>query len=257
MLQIIAVPAFNDNYLWLFHLPGSQQAYVVDPGDAQPVEAALTRHDLQLAGILVTHHHLDHTGGIAHLLAERDIPVYGPLSDKIPAITHPLHEGQRLSLDSGLDFDILEVPGHTLDHIAYFSAAHQTLFCGDTLFAGGCGRMFEGQPRQMQASLSKLAQLPVDTRVYCAHEYTQANLEFAVAVEPDNAQLQQRVQRVKGLRSEHKATVPSTIQQELQTNPFLRVAEQSVIEAAKNHNHSGSLEPWEVFAVLRRWKDNF
>lgn len=257
MLKIISVPAFTDNYLWLLHKEGSNQAFVVDPGDAAPIELALKNNGLTLAGIMVTHHHGDHTGGITALTKDRSIPVYGPKSPNIPNITHPLTEGDEISINDEIVFTVIEVPGHTLDHIAYYSASESVLFCGDTLFAGGCGRMFEGNPQQMQSSLAKLAGLPSETAVYCAHEYTLANLKFAQAVEPGNQVLLSRYQQAEKTRAEGKATVPSTITQELQTNPFLRVNETSVIDAANNQEPRNANEPWQVFAVLRRWKDNF
>lgn len=258
MLSIHNVPAFEDNYFWLFHIHGSSNAYVVDPGDAAPVEMALAQYKLDLAGILITHHHPDHTGGIKALLQNRDIPVFGPKSSKIPAVTHPLRDAETLALEQGsINFTVLEVPGHTLDHIAYFNPADEVLFCGDTLFAGGCGRMFEGTPSQMHQSLQKLAQLPAKTRVYCAHEYTTANLKFAECVEPDNIDLQTRITETRRLRSSDHPTVPSPISLELATNPFLRVTCPSVIQAAKSYTQHQLTEPHEVFAALRSWKDNF
>ncbi|WP_439136092.1 hydroxyacylglutathione hydrolase [Pseudomaricurvus sp.] len=257
MLKIIPVPAFTDNYLWLLHLEGSNQAYVVDPGDAAPIEEALKQHGLELAGIMVTHHHGDHTGGIKKLTENRSIPVYGPDSPNISTITLPLKEGDSLSIGGNTEFKVFEVPGHTLDHIAYHSPADAALFCGDTLFAAGCGRMFEGEPRQMQASLAKLASLPKETEVYCAHEYTLANLKFAQAVEPDNETLQARVKQAEQVRASGGFTVPSVLGMELDTNPFLRVHTPSVIESANRQEPNEVNEPWQVFAVLRRWKDNF
>ncbi|MBU3070089.1 hydroxyacylglutathione hydrolase [Aestuariicella sp. G3-2] len=257
MLKIITVPAFTDNYLWLFHPENSNQAYVVDPGDAAPIEDALTQYGLTLAGILVTHHHGDHTGGIAALTKGRSIPVFGPKSQNIPSITHPLSEGDEVTIEGQAAFKVIEVPGHTLDHIAYYSASEAVLFCGDTLFAGGCGRMFEGEPQQMQSSLAKLGSLPSETRVYCAHEYTLANLKFAQAVEPDNKHLQARNEQAEKARAQGQSTVPSTIGLELETNPFLRVNETSVINAANKQEPGNTNEPWQVFAVLRSWKDNF
>lgn len=258
MLEIHNVPAFDDNYLWLIHHQGSQNAYVIDPGDAVPVEAALASHGLILKGILVTHHHADHTGGIGALTKNRDIPVYGPDSEKISHITDPLKDGETLSLEGGLiEFTVLAVPGHTLDHIAYYNQSDEALFCGDTLFAGGCGRMFEGHAEQMHQSLQKLAQLPGSTRVFCAHEYTAANLKFAQAVEPDNQDLQNRITATRQLRSSDRPTVPSLMQQELGTNPFLRVTCPSVIQAAEHYNKAQLREPYQVFGALRGWKDNF
>ncbi len=262
MIRIIPVPAFADNYLWLFHQPGQKLAYVVDPGDATPVEAALAEHDLQLAGILVTHHHADHIGGIEALCRHWQVPVYGPDSANIPQVTDPVAEGESLSLAIAADgacvtFDVLEVPGHTLDHIAYHCADEATVFVGDTLFVGGCGRMFEGTASQMQASLQKLRELPADTRIYCAHEYTQANYRFAEAVEGGNPAVIARVAEVAAARAQEQATVPSRLQQELETNPFLRWDSPAVVRAAEQQSQATLATAAEVFGALRRWKDNF
>ncbi len=259
MIEVYPIPAFQDNYLWLFHQRDSNRAYVVDPGDAAPVEATLKARDLQLAGILITHHHYDHIGGIEQLLNHHRVPVYGPHSNNIPAITHPLREGERIELDAGMCFRILEIPGHTLDHIAYFSQAgdQSLLFCGDTLFAGGCGRLFEGTAAQMHRSLAKLAALPADTAIYCAHEYTLANLAFAQAVESDNAALNERIARDTATRKRGDPTVPSTLGLELATNPFLRCSHESVKSAAEEQAGGPLASPEEVLAAVRQWKDNF
>lgn len=248
------IDAFSDNYIWLLYQAGNQAAFVVDPGDAVPVEKALQKYNLSLQGILVTHHHPDHVGGIDDLTQQRDIPVFGPAS--IGQITDPVSEGSRIEiLDTA--FDVIEVPGHTLDHIAYLADDEHLLFCGDTLFAGGCGRLFEGSPEQMWHSLSRLVQLPDDTRIYCAHEYTQANLRFAEAVEPKNPELAKRIQSVSELREKKQATVPSTLVEELHTNPFLRVDQQTVKAAAEQRAQHTLSGPSEVFRVIREWKDNF
>lgn len=258
MLKIIPVPAFNDNYLWLLHPENSDLAYVVDPGSAEPIEAALAKYELTLAGILLTHHHGDHIGGVQELTENRDIPVYGPHSPRIPFVTHPLEEGESVLLSGAGEFKVLEVPGHTLDHIAYYSASEAVLFCGDTLFAAGCGRLFEGTPEQMHASLRKLADLPADTAVYCAHEYTLSNLRFALAVEPGNEKLQARVEQAEKNRAFGSPTVPSVLGLELETNPFLRVEAPEVVQSAKKQpNYAENDEPAAIFAVLRAWKDNF
>lgn len=257
MLNIHAIPAFSDNYLWLFHNEGSRDAFVVDPGDAEVIEAALQKLDLDLAGILLTHHHWDHTGGVEALSKSRNIPIYGPASPNIPQVTHTLREGDLLKLGPNTQFKVLEVAGHTLDHIAYHDPDNETLFCGDTLFAGGCGRMFEGNPEQMQSSLAKLAKLPPNTKVYCAHEYTQSNLAFAHAVEPENAQLNLRVKNVASARQANQRTVPSTIADELETNPFLRWDSSAVIESAQKQAGRPLTSPADIFAALRGWKDNF
>lgn len=256
--SIHTIPAFNDNYLWLVADNRSRQALVVDPGDATPVLAALDSLQLELAAILVTHHHSDHTGGVEELVAKYAVPVYGPPSTRIPQVTRPLHEGDR-PLVLGLEFEILAVPGHTLDHIAYVTrdiGTQPVLFCGDTLFAGGCGRLFEGTPAQMYESLSKLSALPGDTLVYCAHEYTLANLRFASLVEPDNPALQQRLAAVTRLRHDNRPSVPSQLADELATNPFLRCRSPSLTEAAARHSGTLPASPAETLGIIRRWKDD-
>ena len=258
MLDVTPVPAFTDNYIWCLSMEGGREAVVVDPGDAGPVEAHLDRAGLELAGIIVTHHHFDHTGGIETLLSGRDIPVYGPHNPQIASITQRLGEGDSVSI-LGIDWQIIEVPGHTLDHIAFFaeSTSPPPLFCGDTLFAGGCGRVFEGNPGMMLGSLDKLAALPESTRVFCAHEYTMANLAFASAVEPDNAALMARVQRDGERREASQPTVPSDIGMELATNPFLRCGQVSVASHMANREGLDPADPVAVFAAVRSWKDHF
>ncbi|MDZ7825723.1 MAG: hydroxyacylglutathione hydrolase [Gammaproteobacteria bacterium] len=254
MLQIHPVPAFRDNYFWLFHQEGDHRAWIVDPGDAGPVEAALAERNLTLAGIVVTHHHFDHTGGVSQLAATHGAEVVGPRSREFTAIDRVLGDGDRVTL-AGCEFEVIEVPGHTLDHIAYHCAAEGVLFCGDTLFAGGCGRLFEGTPEQMHRSLSRLAALPGATRVYCAHEYTLANLAFARQVEPGNEALGEREQKARQLRDDDVPTVPSTIELELATNPFLRSDEPAVIRAAEGHAGRSLEAGVGTLAEIRRWKD--
>ena len=256
MAAIIPIPAFADNYVWL--LREGRAAVVVDPGDAAPVQAYLDREGLDLAAIVATHHHGDHVGGIEALVARRPVPVYGPARETIPARTRALREGESVVLDElGLELVVLDVPGHTAGHIAYTGrvADAPVLFCGDTLFAAGCGRIFEGTPATMWASLSKLAALDPATRVFCAHEYTLANLRFAAAVEPANAALAQRQARDAALRDRGQPTVPSTIADELATNPFLRAGDPAVRAAAEAH--AGRLLDGDVavFAELRAWKN--
>lgn len=253
-LNIERIAAFSDNYFWLFHQADSQLACVVDPGDAAPVEAALKEHRLTLNGILVTHHHPDHIGGIRELLRNHPVPVYGPGS--IEEITHPVADQDHLTIEGTL-FEVIAVPGHTLDHIAFFAPEESLIFCGDTLFAGGCGRLFEGTPKQMWQSLQKLIALPPSTRIFCAHEYTQANLRFAQAVEPENKALAIRVNEVETLRRAGMATVPSTLAKEVATNPFLRPDQASVHLAAEAHEGHTIQGSDEVFRVIRQWKDNF
>ena len=258
-LVIHTVPAFQDNYLWLFHQSGQRDAFAVDPGDAQPILQCLKKHDLTLAGILITHHHPDHTGGIKALLAHCDVPVYGPDSANIPQVTQPLYEGDHITL-ADTQFTVLEIPGHTLDHIAYSASPEDqnpVVFCGDTLFTAGCGRIFEGTAAQMYRSLQKLAALPANTAIYCAHEYTLSNLAFAAAVEPDNSALQKKIVDATKKREQGLPTVPSTLSIELETNPFLRCHLPSLALAASQHEASALSEPAEVMAAIRRWKDNF
>ncbi len=253
-LIIERISAFSDNYFWLFHQSGSSLTWVVDPGDAVPVEAALKEHQLSLSGILVTHHHPDHIGGIRELLQNHPVPIYGPSS--IEVVTHPVSDHDHLTIEDTV-FEVIAVPGHTLDHIAYFSSEEPLIFCGDTLFAGGCGRLFEGSPKQMWQSLQKLLALPPSTRIFCAHEYTQANLRFAQAVEPENTVLAKRVKEVADLRRSGIATVPSTLAEEMATNPFLRPHEAAVHLAAEAHEGHTIQGADEVFRVIRQWKDNF
>lgn len=258
-LAVLTLPAFKDNYLWLIH-DGSNAA-IVDPGEAGPVKAALAAHKLRLTAILLTHHHADHIGGVPGLLEDWDVPVFGPRDDGIALVTHPLGEGERIAVP-GLDLalDVLDVPGHTLGHIAYVRrdpGAHW-LFCGDTLFGAGCGRLFEGTPRQMMDSLEKFTTLPDETLVYCAHEYTLSNLRFAQAVEPGNAALDARV-LADGARSEAgQPTIPSTIAIEKATNPFLRYRlpriAHSLVDAGRLQPEA---TPVDTFAALREWKNTF
>lgn len=258
-INIIRIPAFHDNYFWLFHRQGDDRSYVVDPGDAQPIEAALAEHGLNLAGILVTHHHRDHTGGIEDLLKRRDVPVYGPGGGSVPQVTRPVADDEMLHLENGMIFQVMAVPGHTLDHLAYFYDANdeRILFCGDTLFAGGCGRLFEGSAEQMQQSLNRLRQLPDDTLVYCAHEYTLSNLEFAAAVDESNKDLQKRISAEQNKRRQNLATVPSTIALEKSTNPFLRWDDPAIKASAEVYAKRHLSSDHEVLAAIRRWKDSF
>jgi hydroxyacylglutathione hydrolase len=258
-LAVLTVPAFKDNYLWLIH--DGVHAAAVDPGDGQPILDALRANGLTLAAILLTHHHADHIGGVPQLLAEYSVPVYGPRNDGIAAVTHPLGEGDRVQVPGlALELSVLDVPGHTLGHIAYVNetpGAHW-VFCGDTLFGAGCGRLFEGTPEQMAASLAKLAALPDDTLVYCAHEYTLSNLRFAESVEPGNRALQLRLEADSKARGTNLPTVPSTIAAEKATNPFLRAAEPGIVDSlvAAGRLQRGAT-PVAAFAALREWKNVF
>ena len=229
-------------------------AIVVDPGDASPVLAILTQLNLTLSAILITHHHWDHTNGIADLLRHYSVPVYGPAHDKIAEITHPLQQGDTLHL-ADTTFHIIEIPGHTLDHIAYYN--QQSLFCGDTLFASGCGRLFEGSAEQMYHSLQTLAALPDEMNIYCTHEYTLANLHFAQTVEPNSAAIAQRIKWVQHLRDKNLPSLPSNMAVEKQANPFLRCQQSTVISAVEQHSKQNLHNSVDVFRYLRRWKDSF
>ena len=255
-MELIALPAFSDNYLWLLH--DGAQALVVDPGDAAPVLEALRQRSLTLASILVTHHHADHTGGVAELRAATGAQVFGPATEAVP---EPLVrvKGGDVVRTLGLTFEVIDVPGHTAGHIAYFCPdmdGAPLLFCGDTLFSGGCGRLFEGTPAQMLASLDRLAALPGATRVCCAHEYTLSNLRFARAVEPGNQALAAYEQQCERLREEGRPTLPSRIDTERAVNPFLRSREASVTQAVRAQAASATDEV-AVFAALRQWKNEF
>ena len=258
-LSVLTVPAFKDNYLWLIH--DGTHAAVVDPGDSAPILAALDDHHLTLTAILLTHHHADHTGGVPELLARFPVPVFGPGKDGIDAVTHPLAEGDSVVVPGlGLALDVLEVPGHTLGHIAYVrrTPGLHWLFCGDTLFAGGCGRLFEGTPAQMADSLGKLAALPEDTEVYCAHEYTVSNLRFAQAVDAGNEALALRVRDEEAKRAAGLPTVPSSIGLERSPNPFLRYREPAIVAALVAAGKLGDgATPVQAFAALREWKNVF
>ena len=258
MINVLAVPAFIDNYIWLICNENSpKQAAIFDPGEAGTVIDTLTELSITPVAILLTHHHDCHTGGVEALLKRYKIPVYGPASEqeRMPSITHPLCDGDHISLPfDKLSFTVMEVPGHTKGHIAYFG--HRMLFCGDTLFGAGCGRLFEGTALQLYESLKKIAALPKNTLVYCAHEYTLANLKFAMKVEPDNADIRARLFEAKRSWAHGQPTVPSTLELELQTNPFLRCNNGNVRVAAENFAERRLASQQEVFAVLRYWKDS-
>jgi hydroxyacylglutathione hydrolase len=255
-MKLTAIPAFTDNYIWMLHQ--GQRAVVVDPGDAAPVFAALAQLSLQLDTILVTHHHPDHIGGVAALRDATGARVFGPTREAMPEPIRRLDEGDSVQA-LGLQFNVIDVPGHTAGHIAYYCAdmdGTPLLFCGDTLFSGGCGRLFEGTPAQMLHSLGKLSALPGNTRVCCTHEYTLSNLKFARAVEPDNAALAAYQAHCTQLRAQGVPTLPSTIAQELQINPFLRTHSADVIRTAQERNPLATNEV-AVFAAIREWKNTF
>jgi hydroxyacylglutathione hydrolase len=256
MMKLVALPAFTDNYIWMLH--NGSQALVVDPGEAGPVKTALAQQGLRLAGILVTHHHADHVGGLHDLQGLNEGAVYGPAHEKLPVDWQHLNDGDVATV-LGLRFEVIDVPGHTAGHIAYVhrpADAAPILFCGDTLFSGGCGRLFEGTPEQMHASLSRLAALPADTRVCCAHEYTLSNLRFAAAVEPANDAIASYTRWCESQRASGSPTLPSSIGRELEVNPFLRCTESAVIASARAQG-APDASGLAVFAALREWKNNY
>lgn len=263
--MVKAIKAFNDNYIWAIadHTSNnkSNKIALVDPGDALVCIAYLQHHNLILTDILITHHHNDHVGGVSKLLefAKKQawpVTVYGPANENIAQLDVTLQENDIVDLAAlNCQFTVLDLPGHTNGHIAYYN--EEILFCGDTLFSGGCGRLFEGTPEQMQQSLSKLANLAPNILLYCAHEYTQANLAFAVAVEPNNNELRNYIAQVNKLRDNDQATIPSNLARELAINPFLRCHLQSVRRAAENHSKQVLSSDSDVFSVIRAWKDNF
>jgi len=267
MLEIYPIPAFSDNYIWCLVNPEDHSAFVVDPGDADPVEHYLEAHALTLKGVLITHFHPDHTGGLTNLLDKQNLIVYGPhpaqtneapnrVTEGCDLITNKVSEGEHIII-LGHTFTVYETPGHTLDHIVYFSDDLLTLFSGDTLFYGGCGRIFEGNPKMMEQSLSKLSRLPPSTRVYCAHEYTQSNLQFAKHVEPNNKDLQRHIDEASQLRQKGLPTLPSSIEVECMINPFLRSGETTVIDSAIKQGCPDNPNKVDVFSCIRAWKDNF
>ena len=253
-IQVIPLRAFKDNYVWT--LRKGRFAAVVDPGEAGPVLDYLGAENLELIAILATHHHQDHVGGVAELLQTREVPVYGPRGEPIATLTRAVAGGDRVSIEQlGVSFEVLEIPGHTRAHVAYYGA--NMLFCGDTLFACGCGKAFEGTPQQLYASLEKLVALPDETLVYCGHEYTLANIGFAKAVEPENAALLEREASDSRLRRENRPTLPSTIAREKATNPFVRVTRPAVVASANKYLGKRVSDPASVFAALRQWKNEF
>ena len=255
MLEIFAIPAFTDNYIWA--LRKEKQLVVVDPGDPNAVKDVLLKDNLDLIAILITHWHPDHTGGLLELSKEKEIPVYGPKGGHIEGITNELGENDQITI-LGNTFKVFETPGHTLDHISYFSdQENPILFCGDTLFSGGCGRLFEGTPTQMYNSLSKFSSLPEETKVFCTHEYTLSNLNFAVEVEPTNKELLKYYEEVSNKRNNDEITLPSNIKLEKNINPFLRSSESSIKKSAEKYSSKSNLDNIETLSVIRSWKDNF
>lgn len=259
-LTIDPICAFTDNYIWAIRLPNGNSCYVVDPGDAAPVEDYLEQQGLTLAGILVTHHHPDHVGGVSALCSGRDIPVYGPAgSPKAALFTHLLKDNQTFHFD-GVECLVLAVPAHTLDHIAYLVSPHSNhplLFCGDTLFAAGCGRLFEGTAKQLYTALQRIQAVPDNTLIYPTHEYTLANLAFAVAVEPNNLAIKQRQHACLESRKNHLPTLPTTLPEERETNPFLRIQHPSVKHSVENFSNQTLNCEVDLLGALRGWKDRF
>ncbi|HSV68942.1 MAG TPA: hydroxyacylglutathione hydrolase [Methylibium sp.] len=257
MHALVPIKAFADNYIWLLRV--GSRAWVVDPGEATGVLAYLDEHHLSLEGILLTHHHDDHTGGVDQLRSSWHASVYGPARERMPEPVFRLRHGEAVNA-AGVTFRVFDVPGHTAAHIAYYTenfAGRPLLFCGDTLFSAGCGRLFEGTPAQMLASLDQLARLPGDTVVCCAHEYTLGNLRFAQAVEPGNRDIAEHLERCTALRARGEATLPSSIERELRINPFLRSRESAVRQAARRVAADTAPDDVAVFAALRAWKDRF
>lgn len=256
MNNIIALPAFKDNYIWTVHSLDGTEVIVIDPGDPKPVFDYLQKNKLKLRAILVTHHHWDHSGGVRALVDHfNSVEAFGPLKEKVDGITHFLKEGDEIHLPTFPSFKVLDIPGHTLGHIAFFN--EHMLFCGDTLFSCGCGRVFEGSAEQMVTSLNKLKALPSQTQVYCGHEYTLANIAFAQQVEPHNIMLEKRRIFVEDLRQRGLPSLPVSLAEELATNPFLRCEEKDVIDSVQKYAGITLDDPISVFAHLRQWKNTF
>lgn len=255
---VTAIPIFNDNYIWVILNTQLQEALVVDPGDAAPLLAYLKANQLRLAGIVITHHHPDHIGGVDEVQAAqpKPVPVYGPKTDRIPQVNQPLAHDDTLKIESfGLELRVLFTPGHTRDHLCYYEPNKQWLFCGDTLFSAGCGRLFEGTAQQMYESLATFAPLPDKTKVYCTHEYTLNNLAFAALADPNNETLQMHKDHVAALRAQEKSSLPSTLGLERQINPFLRADSPELAENLAKIRGISPKPGIETFAALRAWKD--
>jgi hydroxyacylglutathione hydrolase len=256
MLTLSPIPVLEDNYVWVLEQAGVASAAVVDPGDGVAALAALDRRDLDPCAVLLTHHHADHVGGVDEIIERHEIAVHGPALESIQGVNHPVSDAHVVRVaEIDLELTVIEVPGHTAGHVAYLGPGF--VLTGDTLFTGGCGRVFEGTPSQMYGSLQRLAELPPSTGVYCAHEYTVANLRFAGQVEPHNQALQRRLAAAEKLRTLDQSTVPSTIGEELQTNPFLRCHVPEVKAAAEANVGTRLSDEVEVFAAVRAWKDGW
>lgn len=256
MVHLEPIPAFTDNYIWVIGSPAGPDVAVVDPGEAAAVFSVLEGRGLKLAAVLLTHHHGDHVGGVEELVAAHPAPVFGPASESIAGVDQPVRGDEVIALPAlDLYLRVIDVPGHTAGHVAY--AGPDFACVGDTIFAGGCGRVFEGTMEQMHRSLTRLSALPPDTLLFCAHEYTLANLRFALAVEPDNRALRQRLDDATAVRADDRPTVPSTLAEELATNPFLRCSHPDVVAAAETRAGRPPESAADVFAVVRGWKDGW
>ncbi len=261
VISVAAIPAFSDNYIWKIVSADQKQVVLVDPGDAQVCIDNIERHNQQIVAILITHHHADHTGGVAQLVKyakqkQWPIKVYGPKAEHTPCNTDKVDQQSSVLISElSLTFKVIDLPGHTLGHIAYY--ANNMLFCGDTLFSAGCGRLFEGSPEQMFNSLQKLAKLPNDTLVYCTHEYTLANLEFALTVDNNNRALKNYQQQVMTLRDKGDISLPSSIAKELSINPFLRCHDSNIRHSVSQYQHTRLENDLDTFTALRLWKDKF
>tara|TARA_Y100001970_G_scaffold63490_1_gene81313 strand:+ start:465 stop:1229 length:765 start_codon:yes stop_codon:yes gene_type:complete len=254
MLSVEPIKAFTDNYIWL--VSTNEGSIVIDPGESKNIQKLIDNNTIDLKGILITHHHYDHTNGLSELVKINELEVYGPVNN-IDGINHRLNDKDKISI-IGIDFDVISIPGHTLDHIGFYSANanNPILFCGDTLFAGGCGRIFEGTYEQMFHALKKITKLPTNTNIYCGHEYTLSNLKFALEADDTNKELIEEFKKVENKINSNIPSLPTTLDKELKVNPFLRCdninIQNKIIEKFKVSNNE-----LEVFTALRKWKDNF
>ncbi|BBB14655.1 hydroxyacylglutathione hydrolase [Candidatus Rickettsiella viridis] len=255
-IQVQPILAFKDNYIWCLINDETNHCIIVDPGEAKPVLGFLKRSNLSLDALFITHHHWDHTNGIKAILKDHSAPVFGPAKEKIAGVSNPVDEGDTVELNNWpITFKVLAIPGHTLGHIAYYG--DNLLFCGDTLFSAGCGRLFEGTAEQMLDSLNKLSQLPDETQIYCGHEYTLNNLNFAQMLEPNNVHVKEYLERVRELRQKNLPSLPCTLSTERLVNPFLRCDKTEILSRVERHRGKKFDLPAEAFAYLRQWKNNY